>query len=208
MRKKNLEFMNLPEHEIWEDGTVKSIDRIIETKSGKRVLKGKILSIKPGLQGYPHITINYKGKYKGISLHRLLAICFIPNPDNLPCVNHINGNKLNYNLINLEWCTHVKNIRHAYNTGLMPIRKGINSSSAKLDRNKVTEILDMVKNTELSYKKIGLEFGVSAGCIGDIVKGKVWNDNKLSIQDLKDFINANNIKQLDELIKQLEQSYE
>lgn len=208
MEKKNLEFIGLPYHEIYDNGLVKSIDRVIETSSGKRIMKGKFISSKPGIQGYPHLTINYKGIFKGFSLHRLLAICFIDNPNNYPCVNHKDGNKLNYSLDNLEWCTHVKNIRHAYKNGLTPIRKGINSKSSILNPEKVNEILNLVKDTEISYKEIGKLYNVSSSCIGDIVKGKTWNNDKLSIQDLEDYINANNIQDTKELIKQLKTNYE
>ena len=55
-----------------------------------------------------------------VPLHRLLAQAFVPNPDNLPQVNHIDGNKQNYALSNLEWCTHLQNLHHAMDTGLHP----------------------------------------------------------------------------------------
>ena len=54
-----------------------------------------------------------------VYLHRLIAETFIPNPDNLPCVNHIDGNKTNNDLHNLEWCSLLDNIRHAYKNSLM-----------------------------------------------------------------------------------------
>jgi len=55
-----------------------------------------------------------------VPLHRLLAKAFVPNPDNLPQVNHIDGDKQNYALSNLEWCTHLQNLYHAMDTGLHP----------------------------------------------------------------------------------------
>lgn len=207
MKKRNLEFIGLPFHEIYENGIIKSIDRIIETSSGKRIMKGRLISSNPGTQGYPHVTISYNGKFKGFSLHRILAMSFIDNPNNYPCVNHIDGNKLNYSLNNLEWCTHVKNIRHAYKNGLTPIRKGVNSKSSILNPEIVEEILKIVKNTEISYKEIGKMFNVSSSCIGDIVKGKTWNNNKFSIQDLEDFINSNKIKSTEDLILKLKENY-
>jgi hypothetical protein len=51
-------------------------------------------------------------------VHRLIAIAFIPNPDNLPEINHIDGDPLNNNISNLEWCTHQYNMQHAWNTDL------------------------------------------------------------------------------------------
>lgn len=60
----------------------------------------------------------YGGKKWYKRVHRLVAKTFIPNPNNLPQVNHIDGNKLNNDMNNLEWCTNADNTQHGYNTGL------------------------------------------------------------------------------------------
>jgi hypothetical protein len=64
--------------------------------------------------GYRHIIVNRKNK----NVHRIIAETVIFNPDNLPCVNHKDGNKLNNSVDNLEWCTHSENTLHSYQTGL------------------------------------------------------------------------------------------
>lgn len=64
--------------------------------------------------GYRHVILNRKHK----NVHRLIAETLIPNPNELPCVNHKDGNKLNNSVGNLEWCTHSENTIHAYKTGL------------------------------------------------------------------------------------------
>lgn len=64
--------------------------------------------------GYRHIIVNRKNK----NVHRIIAETFIRNPNNLPCVNHKDGNKLNNSVDNLEWCTHSENTMHSYRTGL------------------------------------------------------------------------------------------
>jgi len=73
---------------------------------------------------YARVTIRVDGKSKRFSVHRIVAEAFIDNPDNKPCVNHIDGNKLNNNSDNLEWCTHKENTKHAFDTGLSVGMKG------------------------------------------------------------------------------------
>ncbi len=67
--------------------------------------------------GYCVAQLCVKGKRKGIALHRLVAIHFIPNPNNLEQVNHIDFNKENNNVNNLEWCTALQNTLHKKNAG-------------------------------------------------------------------------------------------
>ena len=88
-------------YQISEDGT------IINRLSGN-VLRGNINS-----HGYIAVSLYKNGMRKTHKLHRLLAIAFIPNPNDYECVNHIDGNKLNNSLRNLEWCTKGQNNRHA-----------------------------------------------------------------------------------------------
>jgi len=93
------------DYSIFEDGAVYS-------RVSNKFLK-PILS-----HGY-HKVMLYKDK-KGhqMYLHRLLAIHFIPNPNNLPCINHINGIRHDNSLSNIEWCTHQHNMQHAWKNGL------------------------------------------------------------------------------------------
>jgi hypothetical protein len=68
--------------------------------------------------GYIYIALMKNNKNKNCRLHRLVAEAFIPNPENKPQVNHIDGDKTNNNANNLEWCTQSENELHAYNKGL------------------------------------------------------------------------------------------
>lgn len=88
-----------------------------------RNLQGKVLKTYVQNSGYEQIKINYQGLHIHKSIHRLVAEAFIPNPLNRPCVNHIDGNKLNNTVNNLEWCTNSENILHARKTGLNPYNK-------------------------------------------------------------------------------------
>ncbi len=97
------------EYSVTSDGKVYSL------KHGKKELKGG-RCCKGGK--YIYVTIFQNGKGKNYSIHRLVAQAFIPNPNSLPQVNHIDGNSLNNNVSNLEWVTNSENQIHAYRTGL------------------------------------------------------------------------------------------
>lgn len=72
----------------------------------------------------PHVTIYIDKKGKRVKIHRLVANAFIPNPDNKPYVNHIDGIRSNNRVENLEWVTASENTRHAVDTGLfLPTRE-------------------------------------------------------------------------------------
>lgn len=107
--------------EIWKD--VPNYEgRYLVSNTGKvySVLYKKELSYY--LQdGYKFVKLQKQRNAKNISIHRLVAITFIPNVENKKEVNHIDGNKLNNSVNNLEWCTHKENVHHAINTGLRPL---------------------------------------------------------------------------------------
>jgi hypothetical protein len=163
------------------DGCIKSLDRYVPTKSkkglwSKRLIKGKIL--KPCMnKGYCHVTLAKNGTSKNmIKVHRIIAKTFIENPENKPCVNHIDGNPSNNDITNLEWCTHKENMNHAYKAGLLPeppTFRGEKSNFAKLKTEQVKEIKDRLKAGE-SAVKIASDYSVSDSCIKEIKAGRSW----------------------------------
>ena len=98
-------------------------DYMISDHGRRLSFKGKsklIISSTITAKGYEYVAIRQKGIYVGYSVHRLVATAFIPNPKRLPQVNHLDGNKLNNHVANLEWCDAYDNIMHAIRTGLRP----------------------------------------------------------------------------------------
>lgn len=93
----------------------------------RRTNKIKQLAYRINHKGYLDTHIKNKRK----TIHRLVAETFIPNPNNLPQINHIDGNKLNNNITNLEWCDNGKNQKHAYRLGLQHSKKGVNHSRCR-----------------------------------------------------------------------------
>ena len=85
--------------------------------------RNKLLSPKLNHDGYLRIQLYDRGSCEFVSIHRLIAETFIPNPNKKPFVNHIDGNKQNNCVKNLEWCTQQENIIHAWKTGLSKGRK-------------------------------------------------------------------------------------
>ncbi len=105
------EFDGLYEVSTW--GNVRSLDRWIIFKNGtKQFYKGQILKSSCDKYGYLRVVLCVNRKQTACSIHRLVAKTFIPNPDNLPCVNHKDEVKTNNRVENLEWCTAEYNINY------------------------------------------------------------------------------------------------
>ena len=90
-------------YEVSSYGRVRSLDRYVKGKS-YRLHKGKVLSPGKNSRGYLSAVLSYNGKHKAITVHRLVAETFLPNPDNLPEINHKDEDKTNNSVDNLEWC--------------------------------------------------------------------------------------------------------
>lgn len=106
-------------------GRVKSVGRHADTKAfggGVYKIHEKILKTDTVNNGYLRITVSLNGKTKRFMVHRLVAIVFIPNTENLPHVNHKNGVKTDNYVSNLEWCTPSENEKHSYRfLGKIPV---------------------------------------------------------------------------------------
>ena len=78
----------------------------------RRIKSGRILRGYMGRDGYKRVSLTANGQTKPFLLHRLLAVAYIPNPLNYPCINHKDEDKSNNSLDNLEWCTHRYNLNY------------------------------------------------------------------------------------------------
>jgi hypothetical protein len=112
-------------YEVSNKGNLRSLDRMITNSIGvSRCYKGLPIKYKPDKNGYFIYKFLVDGKYKHYKIHRLIAELFIENPDNLPQINHKDGDKTNNNIGNLEWITNKYNLKHARLSGLNKGRKG------------------------------------------------------------------------------------
>ena len=141
----------------------------------KTLRKNKITKGSLNVYGYKYITGNYNGVRATLLVHRLVAKAFIPNPSDLPCINHIDGDKTNNNVENLEWCTHSKNMIHAVKTGLHTncTQKGENHNTSKHSFEKVTEIRNRYKNEKISMRQLAKEYNTTSGYISDVINNKI-----------------------------------
>lgn len=101
--------------EIWRDVKGYEGQYQVSTWGNVRNTQGKNIFQEPNHKGYPRVKLFKDGKKKNKRVNRLVAEAFIPNPDNLPQVNHRDGNKKNNSFSNLEWVTQEDNLKHATN---------------------------------------------------------------------------------------------
>ncbi len=112
LREQWVDIENYDGYQVSTYGRVKSLDRTVVRSDGElRRFKGKILQPHDNSRGYLQLNLN---GHKQQKIHRLVAKAFIPNPEIKYAVNHIDGDKYNNTINNLEWCTRSENEQHAY----------------------------------------------------------------------------------------------
>lgn len=146
-------------YQISDLGRLKSISKqwICGTKS-VRSKPETIMVWNQDLAGYSITTLRINGKPKAISLHRMIAIHFIDNPLNKPYVNHVDGNKRNNSIDNLEWCTASENAIHAFSIGLNSSPKGEGSHNGvkvKITKKNTGEVF-IFPTMSIAAKEMGI----------------------------------------------------
>jgi len=157
---KNLKDLGYPNYCVTKRGEVFSL-------YSNKFLK----PVKGG--GYLTLTLCEDGKKDTVLIHRLVALSFLENPENKPCVNHIDGNKINNSVDNLEWCTHKENTRHAMETGLR--RTEVINSYRSLDNLQIVNICNMLEEGA-RVKDIVEMYGLNHSIVCGIKSGKFYKD--------------------------------
>ena len=135
---------------------------------------GKVLKPFLNNRGYPTVHLYKEGCRNKESVHRVVALNCIPNPDNLPEVNHKDGDKLNYHPNNLEWCTRLDNVQHGFSTGLIPT--GENHHKSKLTQEQVDYCRQVYirRDREFGAAALARRFGVTPPTMEAIVNKVTW----------------------------------
>jgi hypothetical protein len=159
-------------YQISDSGEVKSLGRFVNGKNGsKRWIKETILKPCYDGNGYLQSSLRIDGKFMANKTHRIVAQTFIPNPDNLPQINHKNGNKEDCSVENLEWCTGEYNLKHAIETGLTD-NVGIKNAAAKLTDSDVIKIKEL--KGKITHAKLAEMFNVTEPAIWKILNNRTW----------------------------------
>lgn len=161
-------------YEVDDMGNVfrKEMNAIKNLKQGVVIAKMKRKKCSQQKQrGYHYVHLCKNNVKNAFLVHRLVAIAFIPNPNNYPQVNHIDGNKSNNSVSNLEWCSVLQNMRHSWDIGLRKSKSLEQSPRAKLVNNDVEHII----KSDKKGSELAKQYGVSCTAIYNIRSGRSWS---------------------------------
>ena len=170
---------------------IKGFENYLITLDGKvfSLYTMKFLKLKVTNAGYNQIQLfDGEGDYKYFSVHRLVAEAYISNPENKQYVNHVDGNKLNNCLLNLEWVTLSENMKHAYDNNLIKLSdKKLKACSENGKKNGFKNLKDRSRlildlNNGIFYQsctEAARIYGISHQYMSDMLSGKVKNKTSL-----------------------------
>lgn len=158
---------------IWKDvegfeGLYKVSNEGVLVSTPRKGTKGGVVKPCNVHGGYLMYRLCKKGKIHRELAHRLLANHFIPNLENKPYINHIDGNPINNTLDNLEWVTQKENVQHAIKMGLVT-NMGETHYQVKLTDGEVLEIRDLYKHKIYNQRELGEIYGVGQANVSSII---------------------------------------
>jgi hypothetical protein len=157
-------------YQVSNYGQVKSLERFRKSnRNSFSIVRERIMKSKVDKYGYLAYSLCKDNKMSYFTSHRLVAIAFIPNTNNYNQVNHINGNKLDNSVSNLEWCDNQHNMRESFRLGLNKARKSKDNVLSK----KVAKIKDGVIIKEYySLTDASVDNNVVKSAIGNCLKNR------------------------------------
>jgi len=160
-------------YEVSSLGRVRSLDRIANSRS-PRLVKGRTLKTPCNSDGYPTVKPHIKGRGTSEKVHRMVAKAFLENTGDKEQVNHIDGDKSNNAINNLEWCSARENVRHARDTGLREkaIFTGEENRASILNEHEVIRIRQL--QNILTQGELQKLFGVSRSTIQNVLSRRTW----------------------------------
>lgn len=161
-------------YEVSNLGAVRSLPIVSWNSKCYVTRKEKVRKQHNSWNGYLATAVGRKGSRRTLLVHRLVCAAFHLNPENKPFVNHKNGIKTDNRAENLEWCTRIENMKHAFSIGLQD-NKGENHPTAKLTEGIVRDIRKNRADTGEAYHKTATKLGISKTQVMDICNRKSWN---------------------------------
>jgi hypothetical protein len=135
--------------------------------------KGLELKTRLDKDGYLYVPLRKGGNSQRRSIHRLLATAYIPNPENLPVINHKNGIRRDNRIENLEWCSIQHNVKHGFDINGRQSLKGAEKPNSKLTDEAVKDIRALV-SLGISLTSLSKYYGVSIESVSRISKKQRW----------------------------------
>lgn len=153
------------------------------TISNLGIVRSKLTGIvmKPNITKFGYARVNLRKaksrEYKSYFIHRLVAMHFLANPNNLPEVNHIDCSRTNNVVTNLEWVSKENNIRHSFIYGSAS-NKGLRNPNSKLNNLDVKAIRYLHKTNRFYNTQIAKMFNVSSSTVDNIINNTTWSNNE------------------------------